>query len=281
MRPLTGLLIALLVSFPFAGKAQQKAEPKPPVKSATVTKLEGTLQTATAETGPWTPLKLKASVPEGAIVKTGPKSRAELSLPGDSVLRIGPDSRLKLNKLLFPADKQNAQVEARLISGRVWARVMNLFGGPAEPRFRVSAGNAVAGVRGTAFEINFAPITGENLNPDKPADEPAGNGDLRVYEGKVAVARYNPFKPAEAHQGGGLVPPTDVQGPDTVPPPFKDVSREEWTQLVVAGMQMPFGAGDPAKADPVKIDNQKDMQDDFTRWNRELDGLTKLPQSPE
>lgn len=268
-------LVVLALLLPAGVSAQQKASGKPgkPVNVARVTRLEGTLESASAEAGPWTPLKLKSTVSEGSILRTGPKTRAELALPGDSVIRIGPESRLKLTKILFPPEKKDARVEARLITGRLWARVSSLFGGP-DPRFQVSAGNAVAGVRGTAFEINFAELTGDNTAP-----EPAGS--LKVYEGTVAVGRYNPFEAEEKHKGGGIVAPTDVKGPGDVPPPFRDVSREEWTRLLVAGMQVPFGAGEPGKAEPEKIDNEEDLKDDFTRWNRELDGLMAPPSSPE
>ncbi|MCW5830053.1 MAG: FecR domain-containing protein [Deltaproteobacteria bacterium] len=259
-------LLAAAVIFPVVVHAQAPAAPRP----AQVTRLDGVLEAAVAEEGPWKPLKLKSPVTEGNILRTGKKSRAEISLPGDSVMRLGPETRLRLTKLHFPPGQKAPQVEARLAVGRVWSRVTRLFGAP-DPQFRVSAGNAFAGVRGTAFEIGYFPLAGDNVSPD------GATGLLKVYEGKVAVGRYDPFKPADPVTPGGIVPPRDVQGPGDVPPPFRDVTREEWTRILEAGMRMPFGVGDPATAEPEKIDHQKDMEDDFTSWNRELDGLTDLP----
>jgi len=270
------LLLAMLVA-PGILRAQAPAIPALPAATGTVYRLLGTLESAPNEDGPWTALKLKSQVPAGTYLRTGKESRAEIGLPKDSLIRLGPESRLYLSKLMFPAENTDARVEARLLAGRMWAKVSRIFrAGDTAPRFQVSAGTQVAGVRGTAFEIGYFPVTGENLKPDgEKAPEPSG--ELKVYTGEVAVARYDPFKPAEAHQGGGIVPPADVKGPGDVRPPFRDVTREEWTALVQAGMRVPFGSGDPAASEPSKIDSKADLKDDFSRWNRELDGLTELP----
>ncbi len=271
------LLLLAILAAPGLLRAQTPAVPAAPAATGTVFRLLGTLESAPKEDGPWTALKLKSPVPAGIYLRTGKESRAEIGLPKDSLIRLGPESRLYLSKLLFPSENSDARVEARLLAGRLWAKVSKIFrAGDASPRFQVSAGTQVAGVRGTAFEIGYFPVTGDNLKPEgEKLPEPSG--ELKVYAGEVAVARYDPFKPAEAHQGGGIVPPTDVKGPGNVPPPFRDVTREEWTALVKAGMRVPFGSGDPAAVEPSKIDSKTDLKDDFSRWNRELDGLTELP----
>jgi hypothetical protein len=60
-----------------------------------------------------------------------------------------------------------------------------------------------------------------------------------------------------------------VSGPHEVPPPYHEVTREEWTAIVQAMQQISISPqGVPSK--PESFDPKADT-DDWVRWNQERD----------
>ncbi len=63
--------------------------------------------------------------------------------------------------------------------------------------------------------------------------------------------------------------PHEVAGPDEVPPPYHEVSMEEWTAIVKAMQQITISPdGKPSK--PEDFDPKADA-DDWVKWNQERD----------
>jgi hypothetical protein len=120
-------------------------------------------------------------VPLGATVITHADSLATLRLPEGSQLRLAPETRLTIGTLTVSQPVARRSVRLRLVVGRIWAGVMNLFG--KEASFDVETENAVAGVRGTAFWVS----TGEG------GDEYVlDHGSLQVSSKEARVALDGP-----------------------------------------------------------------------------------------
>jgi hypothetical protein len=94
-----------------------------------------------------TPLKRFDAVPETATVFTMPKSFVQIRLASGTLLRLGPETTVKLTALEHGAQRGKRKESVKLVVGRLWARVTNLFGD--DSKFEVDGSNAVAGVRGT------------------------------------------------------------------------------------------------------------------------------------
>ncbi len=217
-------------------------------QSAVITRLDGTASQAPSENGPWKPLRLKDEVVAGRLIRTAPSSRIELTLPDGGAVRVAPDSTLSLSKLYFPKRENQRQFEAKLLAGRIWAKVKTLSQG--QSFFRVRTGNAVAGVRGTAFQVNFGQ-----------------DGSLvKCYAGQVGVEGA-PSEGSGAPQG----PVHEVPGPHEVQGP-REVSMDEWVRIV-RSWQFVSVSSQGLPSDTQDIDPAADAKDEFTAWNRKLDGI--------
>lgn len=252
MRTLRALALATLLLGAAGAAADQPSE----VNFARVSRLDGALMSASEEDGPWKALQLRAGVVQGHYVRTGEGSRAELSFPDGSVLRLAALTTVHLSEVYFPKKAENRRFTARIVLGRLWARVRKAIESD-ESSFRVRVGNAVAGVRGTAFQVNY--------------DGEAEGALIKVYEGTVAVAG----KPAESEEGGWPAPSEgkqEVPGPEEVPGPA-EVTVEEWMRTVERWQAIRIDqSGRPG--DTRAIDPEMD-KDPFSIWNLEIDKIPK------
>lgn len=83
-------------------------------------------------------------------VVTDIDGQLKMLLRDQSVLTVGPDSKLSINELLIGEDKQQ-QTTINLLSGWIRAVVGKTLGG--DSHYRVKTSVAVAGVRGTDFDV--------------------------------------------------------------------------------------------------------------------------------
>ncbi|TSD04224.1 MAG: peptidoglycan binding protein [Parcubacteria group bacterium Greene0714_36] len=111
---------------------------------------------------------------EGAVIASDTGAKANIHFPDGSVARLDAQSRIAIAETRFDAGDAGLRVRVRLVSGRVWSKVMSL----ATPAslWEVRTSNTVVAVRGTAFGVAFE------------------NGDSRVTgaERAVAVAAVDP-----------------------------------------------------------------------------------------
>ena len=89
----------------------------------------------------------------GATIISDTKGRVVIHLPDGSVLRLDEDSKLTLDKAQFNSKNEGLIVEATLITGRVWSKVVALV--TPESSWEVKTSNAVATVRGTSFGVGY------------------------------------------------------------------------------------------------------------------------------
>jgi len=87
----------------------------------------------------------------GDALETGRKGRVKVLLTDDSVLSLGGETRLVVERHLFEPGRAR-ETHLRLLGGRARALVQQVVGG-SRARFEISAGTAVAGVRGTEFVV--------------------------------------------------------------------------------------------------------------------------------
>jgi len=221
---------------------------------AVVTVIQGTARVYTKGSTAGRVLKKGDVLKKENEVKVAEKSRMEIRFPDGTVMRLSEKSQLKMNELSFNKQTDEKNVKVNLSVGRLWANVRKLMTPGSSVEVRTS--NAVAGVRGTVYRVNVA--------DDKSAL-------VRVYDGSVYVA--NP--PRDASQPNDTASaPHEVSGPREVPPPYHEVSLEEWTVIVKAMQQISITSqGVPSK--PENFDPQADA-DDWVKWNQERDKETSL-----
>ena len=182
-------------------------------------------------------------------VKVAEKSRIELRFPDGTVMRLSEKSHLKMSELSFNKQTDSKNVKVDLSLGKLWAKVKKLS--TSDSSVEVKTTNAVAGVRGTVYRVN--------VEEDKSAL-------VKVYDGTVYVA--NPPRDASKPVDKATAP-HEVSGPHAVPPPYHEVSMEEWTAIVKAMQQISISPeGKPSK--PEDFDPKADS-DDWVKWNQERD----------
>lgn len=113
----------------------------------------------------WGKIRVGGQLPTGTRVKTGAKASATLKFADGTVTKVRPKSQI-----IVRAAAKEEKSGVTVFFGRVWANVVKKVSG--DDAFEVHSANAVAGVRGTQFEVGVA-------------DD--GSTRVIVREGKVAV----------------------------------------------------------------------------------------------
>ena len=222
---------------------------EPGASEAVVTAIQGTARIYTKDSAAGRLLKKGDVLKRENEVKVAEKSRIELRFPDGTVMRLSEKSHLKMSELSFNKQTDSKNVKVDLSLGKLWANVKRLT--TSDSSVEVKTTNAVAGVRGTVYRVN--------VEEDKSAL-------VKVYDGTVYVA--NPPRDASKPVDKATAP-HEVSGPKEVPPPYHEVSMEEWTAIVKAMQQISISPeGKPSK--PEDFDPKTDS-DDWVKWNQERD----------
>lgn len=217
--------------------------------AAVVTRLDGSALVFTKGGKTGTPLKKHDKLMKGQEVKVGEKSRVELKYPDGTVMRFAERSTIKIDDITYDSKTQSKKVKVDLGGGKVWANVKKLV--TSDSKVEVKTVNAVAGVRGTVYRVN--------VDEDNSAM-------VKVYDGAVNVTGV----PREtAKTPGQFTAPVPVAGPHEVPPPYHEVSMEEWT-VIVKSMQQISISPQGVASKPQDFTPQQDM-DDWVKWNQDRD----------
>lgn len=216
---------------------------------AVVTVIQGTARVYSREATTGRVVKKGDRIKEDQEVRVAEKSRIEMRFPDGTRMRLSEKSNLKMSELAFNKQSEGKNVKVDLDGGKLWANVKKLT--TPDSSVVVKTSNAVAGVRGTVYQVN--------VNEDKSAL-------VKVYDGEVYVANA----PRDAAQPiDKVTAPHPVAGPHEVPPPMHEVSMEEWTVIVKAMQQITISPQGVA-SDPESIDPKVDA-DDWVKWNQERD----------
>ena len=222
--------------------------------AAVVTRLDGTASVFTKGGKTGTSLKKNDKIMKGQEVKVGDKSRIELKYPDGTVMRFAERTTIKIDDITYDNKTQGKKVKIDLGGGKVWANVKKLV--TADSKVEIKTVNAVAGVRGTVYRVNV---------------EEDNSAMVKVYDGSVAVAGVQKEAPKPS---GQFTAPVPVEGPKQVPPPYHEVTMEEWTVIVKAMQQITISPQGVASK-PQDFTPQQDM-DDWVKWNQERDKQLSL-----
>ena len=202
----------------------------------------------------WEKAKPNRPVFEGDVIRTAPKSRAEITLQGGGKMRIGENSELELTAANVKPMAKN--FSANLKKGNIFVSAKAVFG--EKKSVSVRTPTAVAAIRGTKYRAKAGDDESEVLVYDGKVDVNAAKNiiDERQEKRKSLDPGSAPGKPKFT-----LGPVTEVSGP-------YDVTLEDWISLV-EGMQI--NVRKDGKYHMFKFDQAKDGDLDFVQWNKELD----------
>jgi len=244
-------LLMTLWCLSFASAAEKPAAST----EAVVTMIEGTANVFTERAAAGLQLKKGDKLKRGQEIRVGANSRMEIRFPDGTVMRLAEKSRLVMDEVLYDRKTENKNVKVNLAVGKLWANVKKLV--TPDSMVEVRTSNAVAGVRGTVYRVN--------VEEDKSAL-------VKVYDGSVYVA--NPPKDESGKPPREVSAPVPVPGPHEVPPPYHEVSMEEW-QVIVQAFQQVTISPDGVASQPQDFDPEADA-DDWVKWNQERDKLTRF-----
>jgi hypothetical protein len=100
-----------------------------------------------------------------------------------STLSLAESSTLTLDEQVIGPGGVRQSTRVSLLAGRLYAVVSTALGAAGASTFQVNTPNAVAGVRGTRFDVSFS--TASPVCGDRPSS------DVGVLEGSVAVNNSN------------------------------------------------------------------------------------------
>jgi hypothetical protein len=240
---------ALLVSlwpFLFAAAAEKPAADT----EAVVTMIEGTAHVFMRGVSAGILIEKGSKLKREQEVRVGANSRMEIRFPDGTIMRLSEKSRLIMDEVLYDRNTENKNVKVNLAIGKLWANVKKLA--TPDSKVEVRTSNAVAGVRGTVYRVN--------VEADKSAL-------VKVYDGSVYVA--NPPKGESGKPPKEVSAPVPVPGPHEVPPPYHEVTLEEWYVIVKSFQQVTISP-DGVPSQPQDFDRVADA-DDWVKWNQERD----------
>jgi hypothetical protein len=189
------------------------------------------------DSGKWKKLAKGSQLSAGDAVRTGEKSRLELTLPDGSRLRLGAASKVTLSEGKFAGEER--QVGVTVWVGRLWAKVAKKLGN--ESKFEVATTNAVAGVRGTSFSV-IAQLDASAL--------------VRVYSGTVGVRK---------NDGSSFRnrPKKQVSGPSRI-------DQKQWEEIVATQMKQ-IAITDLGQILPATDFEDQGAELEWAMWNQKLD----------
>ena len=217
--------------------------------TAVVTKLDGKATAYAKGKKVGAALHKNDHVGKGQEIKVGERSRVELRFPDGTVMRFAERSTVKMDDIAYDETTRDKKMRVDMAGGKLWANVRRLV--TSDSRVEVKTVNAVAGVRGTVYRVN--------VDEDNSAM-------VKVYDGSVYVDGRQQGTGSQAAPAG---PPVEVAGPHEVPPPYHEVSMEEWHVIVKSFQQITISPQGVASK-PEDFTPQQDM-DDWVKWNQERD----------
>ncbi len=247
------LVLSLIFLVSSDGMNQEKKGEAGGGDAAKVTFLQGKADVLKKGETQWSPLRVGSLLSREDEGRTAEKSRIEIQLPDRSILRFDQKTTFKMRTLLADARDGSREVRVDMGAGKTWANVRKAFG--PKKTFEIASANAVAGVRDTIWRLTVA------------EDQ---STLIRVYEGTVEV--YNPFvKPDYKPEEGGFRRPREVKGPQEVAPPYREVTKEEWEQIVLTQMMQVVVPAVGKPEAPATFSGAEDEREEWVRWNKNRD----------
>ncbi len=224
------------------------------------------------------PLQVNEALLVGDTLHTGRDSQVKLLLEDEAVVRLGAESQLTLSALAATAPEHPTRLD--LARGRLRAFVSHAPAAHAAERFEVRTPSAIAGVRGTDFEV----LT---VNPTF----------VRVFYGSVMVRPLgggpgllllpNQYVRVDSERGTGEAHPIDpgtplegpIQGEEGVPSGLRGPAPEalDLAQLRVL-LAVSGGMLALPRDEPFRYRGQGPGRAALSRWLREREAQAQSDQ---
>lgn len=206
---------------------------------------EGKCFQGKAENGPWKAIKAGDKLTSDVYLKTDENSRLEIK-SDRGIIRLAPKTVFKFFSL-----KKKDDNSVLVSIGSVWAKVKKTT---EQKKFEVKTKSAVAGVRGTVFSVTAL------------IDE---SSIIKVYEGEVGVNNKPVIDRKNKQEEERLASAKKER--KEIPPPFKEVTKKEWEEMVAKAMQMIKVSAEGEISEPIAFDLEEEKKDDWVAWNMSLD----------
>ena len=105
------------------------------------------------EVGDFVPAELDMDLNPGTVIRTGSDAVCEVTLPDESTIKISNGAVFKIDEVLINKKTGKKSEKFTLLFGKMKAQVKKLT--TSDSQFTVASGTALAGVRGTAFGVDF------------------------------------------------------------------------------------------------------------------------------
>lgn len=227
-------------------KPSEESVPPPDQKQAGdayLTYLEGKATVQNARTKQWEPIHANAKLGQGDKIRVGENSKAELITFDCDTVRLSENSELEINRMEHNPVEKTTSKNLFIRMGRMWNKAKRLF--YAKSEYTVRTPNAVAGVRGTAYNIDV-------LSEEQTR--------IKTYSGEVSV-----WKPTAqtVSPDWKLSTPTKVSGP-------KAVTIQQWSEILVKINEELVVTNNGAVK--KSFDPQQDeLNDEWIKWNKARD----------
>jgi ferric-dicitrate binding protein FerR (iron transport regulator) len=241
--------VSLSLSFVLSASAVASGEENQvQARSVTVSYLKGKAEMQRGQSAPWEIIRAGSMLREGDRARTFEATRLELTLEDRSVIRFGERTNFILVQMKGNSRTRQSNSRIFLLLGKIWANVNKTAG--LSSTFEIQTQTAIAGTRATIYRLS--------LLDDKSTV-------VKVYEGSIEVASAPKEVPPPAAESG----PHEVPGPAEIPPPFHEVSIEEWTEIVGTMEQITISPqGIPGKKEKILTEMG---EEEWVAWNKERD----------
>lgn len=115
--------------------------------------------------------EVKSALQKGDVIRTEKKSIVKILFNDDTILTVSEKSRFSVDQYLYDAERKQSQSLFKLIMGKLRVVV-------GRTTLKVTTDTAIAGARGTVFEIAY--------------DAATNTTSLNVYEGSVELRNVKP-----------------------------------------------------------------------------------------
>ncbi|MCD4732880.1 FecR domain-containing protein [bacterium] len=198
---------------------------------------------------------LHTKLSNGDIVRTGDRSKVELTFSDGSIVRLSSNSELTVNRA--ESSGLGTSTVLTCAGGRLWSNVIPFKEG-GDSSYVVKTPTSTAAVRGTIFRTNVGADTSTSV---------------RVYDGQVEVSRSS----LPAAGGFGDAIPADwgssdrheIEGPIEVEGPT-EVSEDEWAQIIGNMQEVIIGADGSTWVGSFTNDDDS-SEWEWVLWNQSRD----------
>ncbi len=209
----------------------------------------GSVEVLAKDASNWERCQVKQRLHVGDRLRTSTKSRCEITLNSGAKVRIGENSEILISDTSLGLLKKHYQMDLK--SGNVWVAAHSSFGRTNNVSVRTPT--AVAAIRGTTYRMS--------------ANE---NGFMNVYHGEVDITRSADatFHDVKQKRPANFKLHKVMGKSDATYGDYK-VKLDEWVS-VYCGQRIDYRPDGAYKI--IIFDPDVDADDDFVKWNLELDG---------